>query len=167
MVYNETMTIKEDIAKTLEQEERIRFPDFTHDLAYTIGTALREEARRRNVGVTIDIRAWGQLLFHCAMEGTAPDNDRWIERKIAVVQRFQKSSFLVGRELAAKKMNIEERFFVSSFEFSPHGGSFPIRLQKGGVIGTVTVSGLTQEEDHELVTTVLERYIDGGDAIDG
>ncbi len=152
------MTIQEQIDHIAEQEERIRFSSFDHDMAFEIGTALREEALKRGVAVAIDIRAFGQILFHCAMAGTAPDNDRWIERKIAVVMQFHRSSFRVGRELAAAGKTIEERSFVSPLEFSPHGGSFPIRLQTGGVIGTVTVSGLPQEEDHALVTAVLERF---------
>jgi uncharacterized protein (UPF0303 family) len=153
------MTIAEEIKHIDEQEKRIRFSSFTPDLAFEIGTAIRAEALRRGVAVAIDIRAFGQILFHCAMAGTAPDNERWIERKIAVVTRFHRSSFLVGRKLAAAGTTIDEKSFVSPFEFSPHGGCFPIRLTDGGVIGTATVSGLPQEEDHDLVTSVLERFV--------
>ena len=35
----------------------------------------------------IDIRRHGHQLFHAALPGTTPDNDRWIERKIRVVER--------------------------------------------------------------------------------
>ena len=155
------MSIESDIARCKEEEERIRFDHFDHDLAYRIGIALREEAHVREAAVTIDIRGFGQQLFHLAMAGTAPDNDRWIERKVNVVTRFGKSSFRVGRELAQEGMEIDERYFVDPFSFSAHGGCFPIRLRRGGVIGTVTVSGLAQEEDHALVVSVLERFVSG------
>ena len=159
LCYYGRMSIETDIQRCKEEEERIRFASFDHELSYRIGIALHEEAQTRGASVTIDIRAYGQQLFHLAMGGTAPDNDRWIERKIAVVNRFGKSSFLVGRELAREELTIGERYFVSPLEFSPHGGCFPVRLRSGGIIGTVTVSGLTQQEDHALVAAVLEKFV--------
>lgn len=152
------MSIHKDIERIKDEEARIAFTTFDHDLAYRIGIAIHEEAQVRKASVAIDIRAFGQQLFHLAMAGTAADNDRWIERKSAVVMRFNKSSLLVGRELAAEGNSLEERHYVSSLEFSAHGGSFPIRLKSGGLIGTATVSGLPQEEDHALVVSVLERF---------
>lgn len=151
----------------------MQFNAFDHDLAFRIGTALREEAVKRGVAVTIDVRAYGQMLFHSSMAGTTPDNDRWVDRKSAVVLRFQASSFRIGRELAAAKTTMEERYLVDSREFGPHGGSFPVRLRArggrtdggdapGGVIGAITVSGLPQEEDHALVVAVLERFVTEG-----
>ena len=165
MVWYRDMSIKKEIEQLLEQEDRIQFTTFDHDLAFRIGSALREEALRRGVAVAIDIRAFDQLLFHVAMPGTVPDNDQWIERKTAVVMRFHGSSFRIGRELARDKVAIEDRYFVDPRSFSAHGGSFPIRLRSsatgapGGVIGTVTVSGLPQEEDHALVVSVLEQFV--------
>jgi uncharacterized protein (UPF0303 family) len=153
------MSIKTDIERIKDEEARIQFDHFNHDLAYRIGVALHEEAQTQGVSVTVDVRAFGQQIFHLAMAGTSPDNDRWIEGKIRVVKRFHKSSLRVGRELAAEKLSIEDRFFVDPFEFRPFGGCFPVRLKQGGVIGTVTVSGLTQEEDHALAVSVLERFV--------
>lgn len=156
--YSMGMSIQTDIERITDEETRIRFDKFDHDLAWRIGVALHEEAQTRGVAVTIDIRAFGQQIFHLAMAGTAPDNDRWIEGKIRVVERFHKSSLRVGRELAAEGKGVADRFFVDPFEFRPFGGCFPVRLRDGGVVGTVTVSGLTQEEDHALVVSVLERF---------
>lgn len=159
--YHIGMSIQTDIERIKDEEERIQFDRFDHDLAYRIGIALHEEAQTRGVSVTIDIRAFGQQIFHLAMAGTSPDNDEWIEGKVRVVERFHRSSLRVGRELAAEGKSLEDRFFVDPFEFRPFGGCFPVRLKEGGVIGSVTVSGLTQEKDHAMVVSVLERITRG------
>ena len=155
------MSLETEIARIKDEEARLRFDSFDHEIAYRLGIALREEAMVRDASITIDIRAYGQQIFHLALAGTAPDNDRWIERKIAVVERFAMSSLLVGRELLLEGKGLAERYFVNPLEFSPHGGSFPIRLKSGGVLGTVTVSGLAEEEDHALVVSVLESFLSG------
>ena len=153
------MSVQEDIRRIQDEEERLQFTGFDSDLAHRIGLALYEKAKSKGLGVAIDIQAYGQRVFHLAMPGTAPDNDSWIDRKVAVVLRFHKSSLLVGRKLASEGMTVEERYFVDPRVYVPHGGAFPIRLKGAGVIGAVTVSGLTQEEDHALVVSVLERFV--------
>lgn len=152
------MDYQSEIDRIKDEEERLIFGSFDSELARRIGFALHEEAQSRSASVTIDIRAFGQQLFHLAMPGTSPDNDRWIDRKSNVVLRFHRSSLLVGRTLAHGGDTIEGRYFVSPMEYSPFGGSFPIRLEGGAVVGAVTVSGLPQEEDHALVVAVLERF---------
>jgi uncharacterized protein (UPF0303 family) len=42
-----------------------------------------------------------------------------------------------------------------------HGGAFPIIVRNVGVVGTVTVSGLPQEEDHRPVVDVLREFLAG------
>lgn len=148
------------ISQLAEQEEQLKFPSFDHDRAIEVGMAIYRTAKERELSVTIDVSAFGQTIFHVALPGTAPDNDRWIDRKRAVVHRMHKSSYRVGRELASEGLSLEERYFVSGMEYSPHGGCFPVRLEGStGVVGTVTVSGLTQEEDHQLVVSVLEQLL--------
>jgi uncharacterized protein (UPF0303 family) len=40
-------------------------------------------------------------------------------------------------------------------DFAAHGGSFPIHVKGIAVIGAVSVSGLPQRADHELVVEAL------------
>ena len=65
-----------------------------------LGSRIVAVARERKLAVTVDIRRHGHQLFHAALPGTTPDNDSWIERKVRVVNRFNDSSYLVGRRLA-------------------------------------------------------------------
>jgi uncharacterized protein (UPF0303 family) len=116
-------------------------------------------ATNRSLPVTIDIRRHGQQLFHAALPGTTPENDSWIERKVNVVNRFAASSYLVGRRLAASGTALDEALGVEPRLFAPHGGAFPIRIRAVGVVGSITVSGLPQAEDHAFVTEMIEAFL--------
>jgi uncharacterized protein (UPF0303 family) len=151
--------VDELIAELEAQEERLQFTRFDNDDAWGLGCLLVELAKARQLPVTIDIRRCGHQLFHAALAGTAPANDRWIDRKIRVVERLNVSSFLAGRRLAAKGEAFDERHGVNPADFATHGGSFPVRVRGVGVVGTVTVSGLPQEDDHALVVEALERFL--------
>jgi uncharacterized protein (UPF0303 family) len=140
-------------------EQKLVFNSFTNEEAWELGTALYKEAKNRKASVTIDIRKGKHILFHYAMEGTSPNNDRWIERKSNTVQFVHKSSFRVGRENNLSGETLESRQYLDSNSYAEHGGSFPINVKGVGIIGAVTVSGLPQEEDHKLVVDVLEKFI--------
>lgn len=147
------------IAELETQEERLQFDRFDNDDAWTLGSLLVTTARERGLGITVDVRRGGQQLFHAALPGTAPDNDRWIERKVRVVERLHNSSYLVGRRLAAKGATFDESYGVAPADYATHGGAFPIRVRNVGVVGVITVSGLPQAEDHAFVVEMLQRYL--------
>jgi uncharacterized protein (UPF0303 family) len=118
-------------------------------------------ATERAVPLTIDIRRHGHQLFHVALPGTTAENDSWIERKVNVVNRFAAASYLVGRRLAAKGTLLDEALGVEPRLFAAHGGGFPIRIRDVGVVGSVTVSGLPEADDHAFVTEMIAAYITG------
>ena len=144
-----------------QQEEEIQFNSFSNEMAFAVGTALLEAAKSKGKPVTIDIARNGQQLFHFAMQGTSLDNDVWIQRKNNVVNRFGHSSFSMGISLQSKGQTIEEKYLISSSEYAAHGGAFPLIVRGVGVVGTITVSGLPQQEDHELVVTTLKKFLAG------
>lgn len=147
------------LADLLAQEQELQFDSFDNAAAWELGQRLVAAAHAGGHGVTIDIALGEQQLFHAALAGTSADNDAWIRRKNNVVRRFGHSSFYVGRECEAAGASLEERFFVDPREFSAHGGAFPIVIRGVGVVGTVTVSGLPQAEDHRLVVSVLREFL--------
>lgn len=147
------------LKELLQQEEEIQFTSFDNDMAFAVGTALLDAARSKGKGVTIDIARNGQQLFHVAMPGTSRDNDVWVQRKNNVVNRFSHSSFYMGISLKSKNQTMEEKYLISSSECAAHGGAFPLIIKGVGAIGTITVSGLPQEEDHELVVTTLRKFL--------
>ncbi len=147
------------IAELVAQEERLRFTRFDNDDAWELGSLLVRLGKERGLPITVDIRRHGHQLFHAALPGTAPDNDRWIERKIRVVERLNASSYLVGRRMAAKGQAMDAAYGVDPADFATHGGAFPIRIVDVGVVGVVTVSGLPQADDHALVVEAIGLFL--------
>ncbi|MGW2057162.1 heme-degrading domain-containing protein [Streptomyces sp. NPDC001840] len=145
------------VAELEAQEVRLTLRQFTYDDAWTLGCLLVELARERNAPVAIDIRRGPQQLFHCALPGSSADNDAWIDRKRRVVERYGASSLLVGTRFRAKGTTFENSSRLDPDFYAAHGGSFPLAVEGAGIIGTVTVSGLPQAEDHALVVEALER----------
>jgi uncharacterized protein (UPF0303 family) len=147
------------LPELLEQEERLQFTQFTNETAFAVGMALVLTAQTEQLAVTIDIVRHGHQLFHVALPGTTPDNDRWIQRKNRVVQHFGHSSYYVGVLTRSKGMTLAERSALDETLYAAHGGAFPIIIANVGVVGTITVSGLPQADDHALVVRVLEGFL--------
>ena len=149
------MAIHDDLSRIALQEEKLILPRFDHEAAWRIGTRLREMAVARNFGLVIDVRRFDEPMFYCALAGTTPNNPDWARRKGNVVAHFHRSSYAMGLEMEQKKTSLVERYGLPFSEFAAHGGGFPIRVANAGVIGSVTVSGLPQRADHELVVEAL------------
>lgn len=143
----------------LEQENTLQFSKFDSKEALKLGMLLVEKAKSEGKNVAIDITLNGHQLFYYAFDGTSPDNSEWIKRKNKVVNRFFMSSYRMGIKLKKENLSLEEKYFISTREYSPHGGSFPIIIRNVGVVGTITVSGLAQEEDHRLVVEGIKEYL--------
>ena len=148
-----------DLARIALQEQRLQFEHFDATTAWTLGARLKSAAEARGVAVAIDIQLHGQPLFFYAMPGTTPDNVDWIRRKRNVVLRFQRSSYAVGLQLQQRGTTLEQSIAVDPRDYAAHGDCFPLNLIGAGCIGTITVSGLPQRQDHELVVEVLAELL--------
>jgi len=145
----------------IAQEQRLVFDAFNEDVAWDVGVALREAAVAAHLPVAISVRRNGQRLFHAALPGASADNDGWLARKCAVVDRYGCSSLRVGEQfrIAGKSFDTDSRLDPS--RYAAHGGAFPVLLRGTGCIGTVAVSGLPQLDDHRLVVEALEQLLAG------
>ena len=152
------MDITEDLATIARQEAALRFNSFDYDTAWRLGLSLRELALSRKQSIVIDIRRFGQPhqpLFYTALAGTTPDNQRWVQRKSNVVARFHRPSYAIGLTLEQTGRTFSDRYNLPDADYAAHGGSFPIHVAGTGIIGSITVSGLPQREDHNLVVEAL------------
>jgi uncharacterized protein (UPF0303 family) len=149
------MGMKEDLERIALQERELVLPRLDAETAWQLGARLRGMAAERGLAVVIDVRRFGQPLFYAAMEGTKPDNVEWVRRKSNVVARFHNSSYVAGLKEKIKNETLLESQGLPVADYATHGGSFPLTVAGAGVVGSVTVSGLPQRADHELVIEAL------------
>jgi len=150
---------EERIAIVKKQEHMAQFAFFGEETAFDLGSALFGIARASRAPVVVDIRTVDRILFHAAMPGATPDNDNWVRRKSNVVLRYHQSSLLFGDTLALKGRAINADMGIGLEDYASHGGSFPVRIKKSGVVGAITVSGLPQLDDHRMVIEALGQFL--------
>lgn len=154
-----TKGLTELVARIEAQEVQLVFRTFTNADAWRLGCALVARAEADRAPVAIDIRRGEQQLFHAALAGSNADNDAWIERKCRLVRRFGVSSYLFGRRLALSGRTLRESTLLDETQYAAHGGAFPINVEGVGPIGTIAVSGLPQDVDHQLIIDVLTEFL--------
>lgn len=141
------------------QEARLVFDRFDENTAWALGCALREAALAAALPVAISIRRNGQRLFHAALPGSSADNDGWLERKTAVVDRYGRSSLRVGEQFRVDGGSFDTDSRLDPSRYAAHGGAFPILVRGTGCVGTVAVSGLPELDDHRFVVEALEAFL--------
>jgi uncharacterized protein (UPF0303 family) len=152
--------MEELLEKLLSEEKELQFKVFNEDTAWNIGNMLVQEAIDKNLPISIDITRGVQQLFHASRPGASADNDEWIKRKVRLVNRFGHSSFYMGRYLKSCGQTIEGMYLLPESEYAPHGGCFPVIIKGSGLMGTIAVSGLPEEDDHKLVVKIIRAYLD-------
>jgi uncharacterized protein (UPF0303 family) len=142
----------EDEVKTLQ------FSRFGQADALALGLLLVDLGRERNLPIAIDIRRSKHVLFHVSLPGATPDNEIWIEKKSRTAARYAEPSLLVGLRGRLGGGRLEDNGWFDQTRYAPHGGAFPIYVTGTGPVATVTVSGLPQKADHDLVVEALDSF---------
>ena len=147
-----------DVAALHAEVDALNFVSFGLEDAWRLGSILRDLAVERRLGVTIDLRIGDQQAFHTALPGTTADNDDWIARKVALVRRFDAASYPLAVTHRASGRDFPPHLDIRRMAFA--GGCVPIRIG-GTQVGTVTVSGLPDAEDHRLVLEGIRAFLAG------
>ena len=146
----------------LEREEReLLFDGFDHGDAWRLGSTITKLAQDAGHAVGIDIRRPGLILFRSALPGITPDQETWITRKAALVLRMEASSALVDARLTAAGVDPSAIGWLGA-EYAITGGSFPIRVRGAGVVAAVTASGLSSQQDHDLIVAGIRHLLGRG-----
>ena len=117
------MTGRELLDDLETQESRLVFDRFDEDTAWELGVRLRDAALSAGLPVAISIRRNGQRLFHAALPGASADNDGWLARKCAVVDRYGRSSLRVGEQFRVDGKSFDTDSRLDPTVYAAHGGA--------------------------------------------
>ncbi|WP_312109918.1 heme-binding protein [Brevibacillus reuszeri] len=146
--------------KQLEQlENELQFEKFTHEDALNLGLTLINYAKENGVAIAIHIERNRVPVFTYLMEGTSEENFVWLYRKKRVVDHYNRSTQFIAKRFEESGFNHVDDSLLSPSEYQAVGGSFPVRIKGVGVIGSVTVGGLTGQLDHDYAVEGVRRLL--------
>ncbi len=113
-------------------------------------------ARERGQSISTSVWLGEQLVFQAALAGTTTaDNDGWMNRKAAVVRRFDKGSLHITEQMHAYGIDdIAQARMVDPKQYAFNGGAFPIRIGTAQV-GVIVASGVNDFAEHDIVVEAL------------
>ncbi|MDE8669763.1 heme-degrading domain-containing protein [Pseudarthrobacter sp. H3Y2-7] len=147
------------IARIDGEISELQFPRFSKDDSLNLGLLLVELGKTRKLPIAIDITKGEQVLFHVALDGATPNNEHWVRAKQRTAARYEIPSLLVGLRARLRGGRIEDQGWYDESVYAAHGGSFPVYVAGVGAVATVTVSGLPQMQDHDLVVEALREIL--------
>jgi len=148
------------LSELLTEEKSICFNSFTEKTAWALGSFAVERCMQKKLPVAIRIERGEQILFQSALEGSCRDNDLWLEGKARVVRHFRHSSFYVSRKLIQDKTDLYDKYMLEPDLYRAKGGGIPLLLKDGTIAAVLIISGLKDNEDHDLAVQICSDFLE-------
>jgi uncharacterized protein (UPF0303 family) len=142
----------------LDEEQILKLPSLTNNDAIEIGQIAVNLGNQRKLPIAIEVRISEWIVFHASLEGSKPENDWWINRKVAVVKLNQHSTMFERVSAEERGMDWHKENGVTDETHAIHGGAIPL-ITEEGFKGILIISGLPQVEDHLLAVEVLTEFL--------
>jgi len=142
----------------LDEEQILKLPSLTNNDAIEIGQIAVTLGSQRKLPIAIEVRISEWIVFHASLEGAKPENDRWINRKVAVVMLNHHSTMFERVSAEERGVDWHKENGVADETHAIHGGALPL-ITEEGFKGILTISGLPQVEDHLLAVEVLTEFL--------
>ena len=142
-------------AEVAEQEASLVLDSFTLADAVGLGAIAQSRAESEEMPLIIQVRHGRRIAFMVSLPGSQYDSENWINRKAAVVEKFETSTLYQKLRYAERGTTFAEATGLSTAEFAAHGGGMSIRVANVGIVGSIYASGLPDVEDHEFLVDCL------------
>ena len=142
----------------LAEEQILKLPSLTNNDAIEIGQIAVTLGSQRKLPITIEVRIGDWIVFHASLAGSKPENDWWINRKVAVVKLSQHSTMFERVSAEERGVDWHKENGVADETHAIHGGALPL-ITDEGFKGILIISGLPQVEDHLLAVEVLTEFL--------
>jgi len=153
------MTTGNFISKDLLKEEKIlRLSSLTNTDAIAIGEIATTLGKQRRVPIAVQVRIGDWIVFHASLQGSKPENDAWIKRKVAVVELKHHSTMYERISAEERGVDWHKENILQDETHAIHGGAIPL-ITGEGFKGILIISGLPQVEDHLFAVEVLTEFL--------
>ena len=142
----------------LEEEKILKLPSLSNSDAVEIGEIATTLGEQRSIPITVQVRIGDWVVFHACLEGSKPENDLWIERKVAVVMLKQHSTMYERVSAEERGVDWHKENNLRDETHAIHGGALPL-ITNEGFRGILIISGLPQVEDHLFAVEVLTEFL--------
>ena len=142
----------------LDEEQILKLPSLSNNDAIEIGQIAVTLGSQRKLPIAIEVRISEWIVFHASLEGSKPENDWWINRKVAVVMLNQHSTMFERVSAEERGVDWHKENGVTDETHAIHGGALPL-ITGEGFKGILIISGLPQVEDHLLAVEVLTEFL--------
>jgi uncharacterized protein (UPF0303 family) len=142
----------------LEEESLLQLPSLSNSDAVEIGEIATTLGNQRGVPITVQVRIGDWIVFHASLEGSKPENDRWINRKVAVVLLKHHSTMYERVYAEERGVDWHKENNLRDETHAIHGGALPL-ITNEGFRGILIISGLPQVEDHLFAVEVLTEFL--------
>ncbi|MGL4670765.1 heme-binding protein [Cetobacterium sp.] len=145
----------------LIEEKELQFKKFNNEDALKLGLLIVEIAKidYPGRGVAILVEKNREPIFTYLMEGMSLDNIDWINGKKNLVDRYNHSSQYVNYWNSSMEGKLHEIYCLDKSKYRAFGGSYPLFIESTGNIGSITVGGLSGDEDHELCVKAIRKFL--------
>jgi uncharacterized protein (UPF0303 family) len=145
------MKAQPTLEELLEEERAIVLERFDYDVAWKLGSAIREKAARERSPIAVEVTHGLDRVFFALLPGATPDNFDWTHRKAAVAHRFHHSSLYMRIAAQEGKFDFNVRYRLPTADYAASGGGVPLFVKNAGLVGVAAVSGLPDVEDHAII----------------
>jgi uncharacterized protein (UPF0303 family) len=153
------MTTGNFISKDLLKEEKIlMLSSLTNTDAIAIGEIATTLGKQRRVPIAVQVRIGDWIVFHASLQGSKPENDAWIKRKVAVVELKHHSTMYERVSAEERGVDWHKENILQDKTHAIHGGAIPL-ITGEGFKGILIISGLPQVEDHLFAVEVLTEFL--------
>ena len=142
----------------LDEEQILRLASLSNSDAVEIGEIATQIGKARNLPITVEVRIGEWIVYHASLEGSKPENDWWINRKVAVVMLRNHSTMYERVSAEERGVDWHKENNLEDETHAIHGGALPL-ITDEGFKGILIISGLPQVEDHLFAVEVLTKFL--------
>ena len=142
----------------LNEEAVLKLASLTNTDALEIGEIAVTLGKQRKLPIAIEVRIGEWIVFHASLEGSKPENDWWINRKVSVVMLKHHSTMFERVSAEERGIDWHKENNVSDETHAIHGGAVPL-ITPTGFAGILIISGLPQVDDHLFAVEVLTEFL--------